>query len=460
MIQIRAKYWQICVELFKRRNLSVCVGTKWGIHKKQELALQLLTDNKTKIVGYGGSARSGKSWIACEYLTMMCLAYPDVGYGLARRELKTIKRTTLLTLFKVFKKYKLVLNEDFKFNQQDLIITFNNGSQIFIIDTAYAPSDPEYLRFGGYELTGVVIDESNESPYEAIEILFSRCGFRHNNKYGIMPKMLEMFNPNKGHVYTRFWLPYKNGLEPEDKKFIKALPLDNPDPEVKVWMEGVLKNASTVTKERLVDGNFEYDDADDKLVSTEDIANYFTNSYVKEEGRKYITADIARFGKDSTVIRVWHGYSVIYRREIIHSSVDNTASEIRNIANQHQVTMSCTIVDEDGVGGGVRDILKCHGFIANKKPVGITNYSNLKAQCGFHVAKLITEGKLYEKCDNKSLETKIRQELDWLRQRYIDEDGKKLCLVPKDVIKENIGRSPDDLDTIIMRAYFDLGQRV
>ena len=457
---IKAKYWQLCVELFKRGNFSVCVGTKWGIHKKQEQALRLLTDKVTKIVGYGGSARSGKSWIACEYLTMMCLAYPDVGYGLARRELKTIKRTTLLTLFKVFKKYKLVLNEDFKYNQQDLIITFANGSQIFIIDTAYAPSDPEYLRFGGYELTGVVIDESNESPYEAIEILFSRCGFRHNHKYGIMPKMLEMFNPNKGHVYTRFWLPYKEGREPEDKKFIKALPLDNPDPEVKTWLDGMVKNASEVTKQRLVDGNFEYDDADDKLITTEHINDYFTNEHVKPTGKRYITADIARFGKDSTVIRVWDGYCVVYRKEITYGSVTDTAKEIRSIANQYMVTMSSTIVDEDGVGGGVRDILNCHGFIANRKPFGKNNYANLKAQCGFHVAKLLSEGKLYERCENKGLETRIRQELDWLRQRDIDQDGRKLALVPKDVIKENIGRSPDDLDTICMRAYFDLGQKV
>ena len=70
---------------------------------KQFQAWQYLTDDHTTFIGYGGSAYSGKSWLLCYYLTTMSIAYPDTAWGLGRKALTNLKRTTLLTLFKVFK---------------------------------------------------------------------------------------------------------------------------------------------------------------------------------------------------------------------------------------------------------------------------------------------------------------------------------------------------------------------
>lgn len=452
-------YHKIATELYKRGNFTLQCNTPWGVHEKQLLAMKLLNSPDVTNIGYGGSARSGKSWIASEYLTMSCLSYPGTGWGLGRKELKNLKRTTLLTLFKVFNKYRLVYRKDYNYNQQDQIITFANGSQIFLIDTAYQPSDPLFLRFGGYELTGVVIDESNESQYEAIEILFGRCGFRKNIEYDLPPRCLEMFNPDKGHVYNRFYLPHKEGRELPNQKFIKALPLDNPDPAVKKWMDIQMVTASEITIQRLVHGNFDYDESKDKLIEHDAMSDYFTNAHVKAEGHKYITADIARLGRDSTMIRVWQGLRVIERVQIFKSKVNETADSIKQIAIKHSVPMSRTIVDEDGVGGGVRDILNCFGFVANKKPIGKTNYSNLKAQCTFYAAKLINDRAMYEPCDNAALVSNIRQEFEWVREREVDSDG-KLKVISKDEVKLAIRRSPDDWDSIMMRAYFELGFKI
>ena len=70
------------------------------------------------------------------------------------KELKNLKRTTLLTLFKVFDECGLEKDRDFNYNQQDQKITFSNKSQIFLIDTAYQPSDPLYKirRFRTYRM--------------------------------------------------------------------------------------------------------------------------------------------------------------------------------------------------------------------------------------------------------------------------------------------------------------------
>ena len=165
-------------------------GDNYYLTDKQERALSLLKDEKTLFTGYGGSARSGKSLLECFWIIFECLAYPGVGYGLARKELSVLRKTVLITLFNLLNHYRLKDGDDYKYHEQKNKITFKNGSEIFLIDTAYQPSDPLYTRFGGLELTGCAIDESNESDIDAIGTLFSRCGWRKNEVYGIHKKML------------------------------------------------------------------------------------------------------------------------------------------------------------------------------------------------------------------------------------------------------------------------------
>ena len=178
---------------------------------KQTKAWQYLFDEETNFVGYGGAAYGGKSYLECYWITTMAIAYPDTGWGLGRKELSVLKKTTLLTLFKVFEECNIIPGRDFNYNAQANIITFTNKSVIFLLDTAYQPSDPLYTRFGGLELTGCAIDESAETDEGAITILFTRTGRRNNTgikngqPYNIGRKFMETFNPDKGHVYRRYY---------------------------------------------------------------------------------------------------------------------------------------------------------------------------------------------------------------------------------------------------------------
>jgi len=60
--------------------------------------------------------------------------------------------------------------------------------------------------------------------------------------------------------------------------------------------------------------------------------------------------------------------------------------------------------------------------------------------------------------DDEIEKDRILEEIGELKDLAPDEDGKKR-LVPKDIIKENIGRSPDDLDNLIMRMWFVLEKK-
>jgi hypothetical protein len=50
-------------------------------------------------------------------------------------------------------------------------------------------------------------------------------------------------------------------------------------------------------------------------------------------------------------------------------------------------------------------------------------------------------------------------EMDWVRERDADSDGKRK-IIHKEEIKQALRRSPDEWDSICMRAYFELGMRI
>lgn len=418
-------------------------------------------DEAVTELGYGGAASGGKSYLACAFLTTMCLAYPDTGWLLGRKELTNLKRTTLLTLFKVFRDWGIEADQ-YNYNQQQNVITFSNESQIFLLDLGYKPSDPLYTRLGGLEITGAVIDESNEIEYKGIEILKTRIGRRKNKEYNLKPKVLETFNPDKGHVYQRYYKPWKDNELPDHRAFIQALPTDNPH-TTQDYIEQ-LRRADKVTRERLLLGNFEYDDNPQALVEYDAIIDMFTNPPDASE-HKYMTIDVARFGQDLTVIRVWRGWTNY--RTIIRSKqgIDKTQRDVRDIAWQEKVPFSHIIADEDGVGGGLVDNLKgIKGFVANSSPLPnpITrqkeNYTNLKAQCTYMMAQRINDRKIRVEEEDVEEQEKLIQEVEQVQSRDIDKDG-PLKVIRKEDVKAALGRSPDRWDSLMMRAYFELDKR-
>jgi phage terminase large subunit len=429
---------------------------------KQDIAYQLLTDSTTNFIGYGGAAFGGKSYLLCYWATILCMAYPDVAIGIGRKELSTLKRTTLLTLFKVFAECNIKNERDYTYNQQLNTITFKNGSQIFLIDTARKPSDPLYTRLGGYELTACAVDESNETDELAIEILFTRCGRRNNDKYGLTAKMLETFNPDKGHVYRRYYKPAKENALKANYAFIQALPKDNPSPEVAKYIEGILSSSSTITKERLVYGNFEYDDDPSAMLSYDAIIDLFTNTIELDAATpKFMIVDVARYGSDKIVYSFWHGlkcYKIVWKAK---QGVDETALDCREFAKEHQIPYSRCLIDEDGVGGGVLDINRgMKGFMGGSTPflnraTGLPdNFLNLKTQCAYALAEVVNNHRMAVVSDDIEVRDWLIEDLEQIKTRDADKDG-KLKIVAKEDGKERIGRSPDFGDVLIMRMYFE-----
>ena len=423
---------------------------------KQENAVYYLKDNITKEIVYGGAAGGAKTVLGVLWLIEQCQAYPGTRWLMGRSKLKALKETTLNSFFE--QANNLGVSNQFNYNQQSGIIYWNNGSEILLKDLYLYPSDPNFDSLGSLEITGAFIDECNQVTYKAWQIVKSRIRYKLN-KYNLIPKLLGTCNPAKNWVYSQFYIKDKNGTIGNDKKFIQALPKDNPHLPPS-YLESLL-SLDENSKQRLYYGNWEYDNDPSKLIDYEKIQNIFTNDFI-EGGEKYISADIARYGSDKMVILVWSGFKVIDIFTLGKSSITETAQAIRDLAFKHSVPLTNIIADEDGVGGGVVDILGCKGFVNNSKAMPedgvIVQYQNLKTQCYFKLATMIQSSLIYVKCNDGGIIDEMSKELEQVKRDKIDSDG-KLQIISKEKVKELIGRSPDYSDALMMRMYFCFQQK-
>lgn len=419
---------------------------------KQTIALDALESPHINEVLFGGGAGGAKSVLGCYWLGKMCLKYPGTRWVMGRAILKTLRETTLNSFFWVMGQQGLIAGAHYKYNAQLNIITFQNGSEILLKDLFSYPSDPNFDELGSLEITGAFIDECNQVAEKAWNILKSRIRYKLD-EHGLTPKILGTCNPAKNWVYANFYKPTKDAVIADNKIFIQALLSDNPFIS-KHYRENLL-TLDTNSKQRLLFGNWEYDDDPAALMSIDKINNLFTNSFA-ESGDMYITADIARFGKDTTTIFVWDGLRVIKTIQLRKKKTTDVSQMIDHLRKMHQVPMSHVVIDEDGVGGGVVDQMDgCYGFVNNSRALNDENFVNLKSQCYFKLAELVGENKIYIQTDDPTIKSQLTEELEQVKQKDMDKDGKR-AVIGKDAVKELIGRSPDLSDTLMMRMVFEI----
>ena len=418
-----------------------------NLTNKQNEAAYYLKDNTTTEVLYGGGAGGGKSALGVLWLMDMCTNYPDTRWLMGRSKLKSLKETTLNTFFEL--STKLEMSKLWEYKAQSGVILWHNGSEILLKDLFYYPSDPNFDDLGSLEISGAFIDEVNQINIKARNIVKSRIRYRLD-EYGLMPKMLMTCNPSKNWVYKDYYKPYKDKQLPKHRIFIPSLLEDNP--HISKHYKDNLENIDEVSKQRLLFGNWEYDDDPSKMINYENILALWSNN--AEKGQKYITCDVARMGKDKSVIMLWDGLVVEEVKIIDKSDLQFLGNAIKEIKHRWNVANSNIIVDEDGVGGGVVDFLNVKGFVNNKAALNKENYQNLKTQCYYVLAKMINKKEIQVK--PTIIQETLIAELEQVKTYKMDSDG-KLMIMPKDKVKEALGRSPDMSDAMMMRMYYEVG---
>ena len=125
------------------------------------------------------------------------------------------------------------------------------------------------------------------------------------------------------------------------------------------------------------------------------------------------------------------------------------ATEIKALMASYGVHPHNLIVDSDGVGGPVADMLKGTNFVNNSKALHDQNFSNLKSQCYVKLSEMFKEGSISLNILEPSIIDDLTQELLAVKLKDVDKDG-KVAVQSKDDMKKILGRSPDISDCMMM----------
>lgn len=183
-----------------------------------------------------------------------------------------------------------------------------------------------------------------------------------------------------------------------------------------------------------------------------------------------IGCDVARFGDDYTSVHSRWGHVSLYHENWNGLAVPKIAEKIRaevarlvDLANRMRKKGMAPIgkdriaikVDDDGVGGGLVDMLSSEGYWvvpinANSRPSSL-KYPNKRSEMWFIVRERAAMGLLSMGALPKEVRQRLKTQLcaiEWA----VDVAGRRV-IEPKDRMKEKLGRSPDDGDALNLAYY-------
>jgi len=424
---------------------------------KQLEAVKYWIDKTTTSIVYGGAKGGGKSYLGVSLIFGDAFMYPGTRYFIARKTLKDLTSHTVPSIYEVFEHWG-IHESMYKFDGKNNVWTLHNGSKVLFLDAKYLPSDPMYTRFGSMQMTRGWIEEAGEFEEECRNNLFISLGRWKNKEYGLAKKLLETCNPAHNYLYTKYYKKLKDGSLEDYKKMIIALPRDNRTMD-EDYYQGLLDTLDESGIQRLVYGNWEFDNDPTKLFDYAKITDLWINDHIGKSGRKYMTADIAYEGSDIFVIMIWDGF--IIEKIIAIDKINETqvSKKLHELRLRYGVPISNLIYDSDGIRKFVKQSTKT-GYLKGAKPFrnnrrafGRDNYVNLKTQCYFKLAEMVDKNQIY--IQDQSHSKQIVEELEQIRKQPIEDDG-KIKLEKKGALKERLGRSPDFADALMMRMLTEV----
>jgi phage terminase large subunit len=311
---------------------------------------------------FGGAMSGGKSYLMAMMFLSMAQLFPRTRYGIFRRNLTVLKRTTYQTFRKVAFEMGLLEGVDYTINRADMVWEFTNGSQIFFMELDET-KDPDFNKVKGLELTAAGIDEANEVLYEAFLVVSSRVG--RENRNGELAFVFMTCNPDKNWVDDQFYTPWTNDALQPPHLFVPALPADNPHNSAEYL--AALNAMPLAFRARYVEGNWRYIDDPNALFPMR-LLDMMTVDHLPKTGSRTSGNDVAREGDDNNV------FSLIIKDTLADLTVPDVevgdeipilnqlADEYIQYLKTNNVGYQHAWVDAVGVGGGVVDNCRKRGY--------------------------------------------------------------------------------------------------
>lgn len=371
---------------------------------------------------------SGKSRALAVWIVLQCLKKPGLRGIIIAQIYKTLTRV----LVREIQVVASIMGVQYDYNKSSMEMTFSNGSTLY-----YYSGENATGVLGLSEIDMLAMDEA---AYLAREVYdFSRDRMR-GGKYSPMVRLISSpVNDQLENWFKELCLKYPDCV-------VNASTLDNPfvSEEFKNELKERYIEGSTLYQQQVL-GMFLDTDIASQLIKRADFvmckANPNTNGH-------WLGADFSGgVGCDSDCVAVIDDTGVV---EIIEDSGLNTQQKVSAIDmmwNKYS-PLSAYGDNTGGFGAGAIDLCEEKGHVLNKanfsaKPFNESLYPNLRTEAYAELARDIRAG-FYIPED-------VRAEL-LAQQVTIDTRG-RIALVPKDLVKKALGRSPDRSDAIALANY-------
>jgi len=390
------------------------------------------TPSRLKIL-YGGRG-SGKSYSAATH-TMMASREVKLNI-LCLRQLQNSIRQSIYTLIKDLI-YQEGLQKEFQFTISE-IRHHKTGSTFKFMGISRNVDEIKSTE----NIDICYIEEAHALTKEQWDIINPTIRKEHS-------EIIVLFNPQHRNDFV-----FQNFVEkPQRNSIIRKINYDeNP------FLSETMKEVINEEKEKDYD---EYEhiylgiprEGDDRaLFAYSDIERAMDGDFmgVDDTGVETLAVDVARYGKDKSVISKRKGYKIYDIKEYKGYSTTELATTVDNEFRTRP--FDGVAVDTIGVGAGVYDKLEQMGvrclieanvsMRAEEEKV----YQNKRSEMYFGLKHFVENG---GKLPN---DKELKEELLAITYFYNKTNG-KIQLVAKDDIKDEIGRSPDKSDSVALHFF-------
>jgi len=317
-------------------------------------------------------------------------------------------------------------------------ITFNNGSEIYILTAEAGIVSREAKGLMGFGASIVIVDESALIPDNMYSKILRMIGGVENGK------IVQLGNPfQSGHFQRAFTSPRYQSLTIDYHQAIKEGRISAD------FVQEAREEMSSMDFTIFYDCQFPSGGAEDSLIPYEWIKKAINRNVIGDESQ--VGVDVARFGRDRSVYIYRRGYEVTRIAENTKVDTMSLVGWLRNLLDEDDPDNIA--VDVIGIGAGVCDRLDELGYKVTEVNVGESpddkdKYFNLRAEVFWSLRELFKKDLIGIPNDSS-----LVQELTDLRYKYSSE--KKIRIEAKEDMKKRIGRSPDKADALAL-AFFDL----
>lgn len=326
----------------------------------------------------------------------------------------------------------------------------NKGSKIIRIGKGAiygATGDNPKGILGFTDFTCAVFDEAAYLPVEAYHFVCDRLRGEDVDE----PVM--RFTSSPSNEPAAAW--FRQLCMENASCVIRASSLDNAFTSKK-YKESLIKRYGIGTNlyKQQVLGEFLDADLEDTLFThdvIEAVMNRPADYRVLMDDFAVIGLDCARFGGDCTVGVLRIGKRVV---KIIRAQNTDTGKQVDIVVKLAEecrhlgVKLDCVCVDA-AYGSGAIDSLKALGFkvfeVSFAGEAMQKQYYNARAEMYFTALDWLKEGGVFRDDELSA---------DLSAQRYMLDDGGKFRLIPKEMIKKLLGRSPDTSDAFVLTFYY------